>query len=308
MNISGGKFAVDLTRALSYLTGSHVPQGSTVKVVGLDYDSPANNADSATESMYLGYYPTTDKLVHAWRNAFAAHCNAKEDLLIMNDIGEFIVGWNTSTILHPGATPTGQSASGTPSGDFEEEIFYNWAPLAGNLAATYNQAVAAGSSPTTNADARYFCNSRIEQYEGVVVGSYQDNRSYTSKFALGGDTQTGGTGPYTAKISIIDAFNKANPVLDDQSQDPFGYSNMTLKKYGNKHLQDLPMVLKIQTGMSTHFTLPVGGIDVMCGLLRLSNTEQHIMTPSSAPDETGAGSDGAQRGTLTVWVSGWTEF
>ena len=46
---------MDLTKALSYLTGSHVPQGSTVNVVGLDYDSPQNAQDSTTESMYLSY-------------------------------------------------------------------------------------------------------------------------------------------------------------------------------------------------------------------------------------------------------------
>lgn len=307
MNIGGGKYAVDLTRALSYLTGEHVPQGSTVKVVGLDYDSPHNDADSTTESMYIGYYPTTDKLVHAWRNAFAAHCNAKEDLLIMNDIGEFVVGWNTSTILHPGTAASGQNAPWDGQ-DFEEEVFYNWAPLQSNLAVTYNQATASGSRPTTNADARYFCNSRIDEYEGVAVGSYQDNRAYVSKFALGGVTATAGAGPYTAKIGIIDAFNKANPVKTDLAEDPFGQKNTARRKYGEYFLQDLPMVLKIQTGMSTHFTLPVGGVDVMCGLLRFTDKEEHIMVASSAPDETGAGTDGAQRGTLTVWVSGWTEF
>ena len=301
MNISGGRFAVDLTKALSYLTGSHVPSGSTVNVVGLDYDSPQNANDSTTESMYLHYYPTSDRLVAAWRNAFAAHCNAREDLMVMGELGEFVVGWSTTSISHDGASLTGQAAP-FANGAFEEEVFYNWAPLETAASRSYTVATGAGSRPAIIAESAYFCHNGMDEYDGVIVGSYADNRTYTSKFAISGTTNTAGSGPYTARIGIIDAYNKANPVDTDLPTDPFGFKPDNIKKYGYVKLNDIPMTLKIQTGMSTHFTLPVGGINVMCGLMRMTDT----WNTDTPPDESGASS--AASGTLTVWVNGWTEF
>jgi len=313
LNIGGGAFAADLTKALSYLTGSHVPSGSSVNVVGIDYDSPHNNADSATESMYLAYYPVNDKLVSAWRNGFAAHCNAREDLNIMGSLGEFVVGWGTSSIEYPGDAPTGwEQTTGSPGlspAHFEEEAFYNWASLECNISRTYVVAAATGTRPGIIAESRFFCHSGIDNYDGVIVGSYADGHTYKSKFAIGGDTSSRliSGSQYSAKIGLIDAYNKANPVNDNKSLDAFGFSEENIKKYGYNYLNDIPMVLKIQTGMSTHFTIPVGGINVMCGLLRLSDTWTDIAVgTSNPPDEHGG--DSANSGTLTVWVSGWNEF
>lgn len=297
VNISGGVGGVCLAKALSYLTGSHVPQGASFNLVGIDYDSPHNAADVLGQTMYVSYYPTTDKLVDAWRNGFAAHCNARDDLNLMSNLGEFIVGWNTATIDYAGTGPTG--------GHYEEEVFYNFAPLDTVASRSYVVATAGGSRPTIVAEAAYFCHTGMDEYDGIIVGDFNGNQ-WLSKFALGGDTQTN-AGNKTAKISLIDAYNKSNPPFTDQTMDFMGNTTDNLVKYGYARLQDIPMTIKIQPSVATHFTIPMGGVKVMCGYLRLTDNWNDITQGSgTGANETGA--DSANSGTVTFWIDGWDEF
>ena len=322
MNVSGGAAFVDLTKALSYITGSVVPQGATVNLVGIDYDSPHNNADSATESMYIHYYPTNDMLVSAWRNAFAAHCNAREDLNLMENLGEFVVGWDTANILFPGvdfaSTEESQAnALGTSGYRFIEDGWYNWACLENTASRPYTTR-ATSQAPHTilgsnEPEALLSTYSGIGDIDGIIVGAYSTQSTgnaragttlgVVSKFAIGGPTAVGSTG--TAKIGLISSFNTQNPI-PPADKDVFGTSYDLIPKYGLQRLLDNPMSLKIQTGMATHFTIPLGGVDVMCGLIRLTDNWV-IPNVSSAPDETG-GSSAGDHGTMTFWVSGWSEF
>ena len=300
--IASQSHGVDLTKALSYITGSHVPQGSTVKVVGIDYDSPQNNSDLATESMYISWFQTNDMLVSAWRNAFAAHLNAREDLNMMEDLGEFEVGWYTSG-LHPSSTP------GVASNNFDEDVPFDWAPLDTSKGTTRKTTAALGTAtgPLGEPDSNYFCYPDL--LDSVKVGSFNGD-VWDSRFALLGSTITDASSK-RATIGIIDAFNKANPVYQDMGTDPFGQANPmnSVKKYGDRRLFNEPMKMKIQPGLSTHFQIPMGGINVMCGIVRLHDGFLDYYADGSSsggtPDETG---NAADTGIITFWIEGWTEF
>jgi len=285
---------------LSYITGSHVPQGSTVKVVGIDYDSPQNQQDNTSQSMYISWYQTNDMLVSAWRNAFAAHLNAREDLNMMQDLGEFEVGWYTSG-LHPSTAP------GIQTTNFDEDVPFDWAPLDTSKGNTWKTTAALGNSTSQLGapDSNYFCYPDL--LDSVKVGSYNGD-VWDARFAFGGSTITDASSK-RATIGIIDAFNKANPVTQDQGTDPFGQSLNQDKKYGDRKLFNEPMKMKVQPGFSTHFQIPMGGINVMCGIIRMHDGFLDYYADGYAsggtPDEDG---NAAATGILTIWVEGWTEF
>lgn len=327
VNISDGAAFVDLTKALSYLTGSVVPQGSTVNVVGIDYDTPANNTDSATQTLYASYYPSNDMLVAAWRNAFAAHCNAREDLDLMDDLGEFVIGFNTQTMLHPREnfdTNTESQVTGNANYRHVEDGWYNWAVLQSVDSYSYttrpNNLTAPHTSLGANEPEKFYSTySGLGDIDGIIVGKYTAGHGGSaiagtaeevlSKFAIGGPTLMDPTATprKTAKISIIEAFNHQNPI-PKPDVDVFGGTYDVLPKYGYKRLQDIPMTLKIHAANTpAHHTIPMGGIDVFCGLLRLTDTWGGAFGAGSAPDEAG-GAAASQQGTMTIWISGWSEF
>lgn len=285
---------------MSYITGSHVPQGSTVKVVGIDYDSPQNNSDLATESMYIAWFQTNDMLVAAWRNAFAAHCNAREDLNMMEDLGEFEVGWYTSG-LDPATTP------GVSSSNFDEDVPFEWAPLNTTVGNIWKTTSATGGSTGALGDGNrnFFCYPDL--MDSVKVGSFNGD-VWDARFTLMGSTLTD-SGSKRATIGLIDSYNKANPVVQEQGTDPFGQSLSQDKKYGDYKLFREPCKMKIQPGTSTHFQIPMGGINVMCGIVRLFDDYQDYFADGTGsggtPDETG---NAAATGILTFWVESWTEF
>lgn len=271
-----------------------------MKVVGIDYDSPQDAQDNLNESMYISWFNTSDRMVHAWRNCFAAHCNAREDLNMMEDLGEFEVAWYTNGI-GPSTTP------GVASSNFDEDVAFEWAPLATQQGYIWKTTAHTGGSTAAlgTADANFFCAPDL--MDSVKVGSFNGD-VWDARFGLFGATLTD-AGSNRASIGVIDSYNKANPVQHDYGTDPFGHAAESRKKFGNYLLYPYPNTMKIQPGTSTHFQIPIGGINVMCGIVRLHDDHDDLYHDGSAsggtPDETG---NDTATGILTFWIEGWNEF
>ena len=265
-------------------------------------------------SLLVSYVPANKKLISMWQAGFQAHQNTAEYRQLMEDPGEFTVGWNCVSLYQPGGTSY-----------FSHSDRNKWCSL----------------------DGQYECPPR--NIESVVIVADEEGTEWKSRFSLIGNSAKGGVATADgvtdanipaeyASIGMIDMYNSANPIDGHvpAETDAWGspieqdVKNIAGNLYAGIDWMVIPergaTVAAASEGSTVVVGLQRGAIKPMCGLLRISRASilSGTLTPpawitqgSSRPymDVTDfADADGTPGGTeapigyLHVWVDDWSEF
>lgn len=300
--------AIDLSTALSLKLGSTIMQGFVPKVSKIAWQGLAG-----TEAgLIVAHVPANERIISMWKAAFQAHNNTAEYRQLMEDPGEFTVGWNCGS-LHQ--TP---STSAFAHVDPDK-----WCRL----------------------DGLHIC--APQNTDSVVIVADEEGNEWKARFALIGNSAKGGVTTVDgvvdltipaeyATIGLIDMYNSANPLdLNIPAEtDAWGSPiENDVKNFAGNLYRGIEWMIIPERGNSVVEMTPDnviglqrGGIKPMCGLLRIqraTNLSSVLSPPSWITQGTSrpymdvydlADADGtpggveAPVGYLHVWVDDWSEF
>jgi len=300
--------AIDLSTALSLKLGTTIMQGFVPTVSKIAWQGLAG-----TEAgLMVSHVPANKKIISMWRAAFQAHNNTAEYRQLMEDPGEFTVGWNCVSLYQ------------APSTSYFSHVDPDkWCRL----------------------DGSYIC--APQNTDSVVVVADEEGNEWKARFSLVGNSAKGGVATVDgvtdaniaagyASIGLIDMYNSSNPIDDNSPPETDAWGSPIendVKNFAGNLYAGLEWMIIPERGNSVVemtsdnvIGLQRGGFKPMCGLLRIGRaTDLSSVTRAPAwitqgssrpymdvPDFTDA--DGTPGGTeapvgyLHVWVDDWSEF